>query len=364
MPERQGAPGAIRIPFRAALERQPWRYHWFNAMRWFEAHNPSLPRFGTAARPSQEALRVSQQPSLQFAPATLSGFGFDRAGRPRIEQLGFGLFGPNGPLPLHITEHARARAELDKDDALRAFADMFHHRFALLFYRAWASAQAAASHDRPDDDRFGFYVASLAGYGEPGMRAADAVPSHAKLFMAGHLVRLTRNPEGLASILRAYFGCPFRVEEWVMNWLRLAPDDQTALGVRAETARLGVSAVCGAAVPDRRHRFRLHAGPLDLAAYERFLPGGAWHRVVRDWVRNYIGFELCWDLRLILRGDQIRPLALGGTARLGWTAWLSSNPGGHDRGELILDCERARRATGQDLTPPNSAPTMRSSCQQ
>lgn len=343
------------LPLRKWLEVEPWRVDWFNALRWFEAKNPHKPRLGMATRPSDEVLRVTQPPSLQFAPASLVGFDHDKHGHPRLAQLGFGLFGPNGPLPLHITEFARSVASVDKDEGLQAFVDIFQHRAALLFYRAWASAQATTSLDRPDDDSFGRYLGSLAGYGEAANAGHDSVPDHARRHMSGHLVRLTRNPEGLTAILASFFGWPFRVEEWVMNWLTLMPEDRSELGGHGDASRLGVGAVCGEAVPDRLHRFRIHAGPLDLAAYERFLPDGAWHRPLRDWVRHYTGFELAWDTRLILRAGEVPATRLGGETRLGWTSWLEMGARDRDAGDLILDCE------GLDAHAQHRSETMRSS---
>jgi type VI secretion system protein ImpH len=133
-----------------------------------------------------------------------------------------------------------------------------------------------------------------------------------------------------------------------MNWLELSPEDRSELGGHGDASRLGVGAVCGVAVPDRLHRFRIHAGPLDLAAYERFLPGADWHDMLRDWIRNYTGFELAWDIRLILRADQVPAVRLGGQSRLGWTSWLGVSAQKQDRGDLILDCE------GQSANPQYS----------
>lgn len=350
---------ATTVPYRRLLENEPWRIDFFNALRWFEAKNPHKPRLGKAVRPADEVLRVSQPPSLQFAPAALAGFDHDERGRPRLAQLGFGLFGPNGPLPLHITEYARSVGTIDKDGGLQGFVDIFQHRAALLFYRAWSSAQGTTSLDRTDDDTFSRLVGSLAGYGEAESAGHDAVPDHARRYMSGHLVRPTRNPEGLVSILTSFFGWPFRIEEWVMNWLAVSPEDRSVLGGRSDASRLGVGAVCGVAVPDRLHRFRIHAGPLDLAAYERLLPDGAWHRPLRDWVRHYTGFELAWDLRLVLRADEVPAATLGGSARLGWTCWMGGGSGRGDRGDLVLDCEAPHRHPPQNDSM-NSASTRSS----
>lgn len=68
----------------------------------------------------------------------------------------FGMLGPNGPLPLHLTEYARSRSIHAGDQTLVRFLDIFHHRFMALFYRAWAQAQPTVSLDRPGEDRFSF----------------------------------------------------------------------------------------------------------------------------------------------------------------------------------------------------------------
>lgn len=346
LPRRQ-----IAVPREAALREAPWSFDWFGVMRWMEARNPDWPRFGEALRPSDEPVRVSQDPSLAFAPATLSRIGSGANGRLTLEQTAFGLFGPNGPMPLHLTEHVRARSEYDRDRSQRAFSDIFHHRFALLFYRAWASAQSTVSLDRPGEDRFSHYVDSLSGYGQGSLNRRDTVPDHARRHMAGHLVRSTRCPSGLQAILEDFFDCRFRVQEWMPSWLRLEPDERTALGREADSARLGQGAICGVAVPDRQHRFRLHAGPLGLSAYEAFLPGHKREVQVRDWVRNYIGFELEWDLRLILRKEEVPKARLGETARLGWTSWLGGATDGKDRGDLVIEGERGKRDAGESNLP-------------
>jgi type VI secretion system protein ImpH len=329
------------IPFAEEAHKEPWRFDWFGTMRWLEARNPSFPRFGTAERPAHEVVRVSQKPSLNFAPSTLNGFARTPQGTTRIEQAAFGLYGPNGPMPLHFTEFARERSEYDNDHALQGFLDIFHHRFALLFYRAWASVQAAPSLDRREKDHFSRYAGSLIGYGEPFFDKCDSIPDHARRYVAGHLVRLTRNPEGLVAILRNFFGCSFRIQEWMPRWLKLREEDCTRLGNEVATNRLGCGAICGMSALDRQYGFRIHIGPLPFDRYLTFLPGQKHFRQLRDWVRNYVGIELSWDVRLILRHDEIPSLRLGAaTGMLGWTTWLGRLAAGEDRGDLVLAGEK------------------------
>jgi type VI secretion system protein ImpH len=74
------------------------------------------------------------------------------------------MLGPNGPLPIHFTEITRERSDHRHDHTLDDFLNIFHHRAFTQFYRAWFSAQSVVSLDRPEEERFSFYVASLSGH--------------------------------------------------------------------------------------------------------------------------------------------------------------------------------------------------------
>ncbi|MGE5171336.1 MAG: type VI secretion system baseplate subunit TssG [Rudaea sp.] len=334
-----------------------FRFDLYYALRRIEATRADMPLLGRAARPVDEPVRVGQEPSLSFAPAAIATLEPARGAiPPRIVIHSFGLFGPNGPLPNHLTEYVRDRLRNAGDATLARFADILHQRLILLFYRAWAQAQSVVSLDRPHDDSFSRYVASLIGIGGAHERRRDAVPDHAKFANAGHLVRRTRNAEGLASILRGFFGAPVRIVEFCCHWLRLAPGQRTRLGIPGPGATLGVAAVAGNAVWDGQSRFRIEIGAMPLDAYEQFLPGGRRFRQLVGWVRNYVGVELAWDVRVVLARDAVpRPL-LGEYGRLGWTTWIGKRPARSDADDLVLDAERWAARIGPRLgdLPGNS----------
>jgi type VI secretion system ImpH/TssG family protein len=152
----------------AALARAPGEYDFFQALRRIEAAFPEKPRLGEAARPADEPVRLGQEPSLAFPPASLaSATAADGERAARVAVRFFGLFGPNGPLPLHLTEHAREQIRDDGDHGFSRFADIFHHRLLLLFYRAWAKSEPVRMRDRPDDDEFAQHLAALIGLALP-----------------------------------------------------------------------------------------------------------------------------------------------------------------------------------------------------
>jgi type VI secretion system protein ImpH len=333
------------------LEARPYGFDFFQALRRIECLFPSKPRLGAGQRPADEPVRLAQEPSLSFAPATLSSFELPKEGRPaRMEVRFLGLLGPNGPLPLHLTEYARERMLHEADRTFPRFLDVFNHRFLALFYRAWAQAQPTVNLDRPGEDRFAAYVGSSFGLASPRLINRDAVSDFAKLFFAGQLVRQVRNKDGLAAMLGAYFRVPVAIEEFVGHWMKLPERERTRLG--GVGAVLGRGAVAGASVWDRQHKFRIWLGPLTLATYEGFLPGGTAIGKLLAWVRQYLCFELEWDARLVLAKGEVPKSVLGKYGRLGWTTWLGERARDADAVELVLDPERLMR--GRRTTTMNA----------
>src|SRR3982751_966941 len=96
------------IAFGAALAAAPYRFDFYQTLRRLECLAEPRPRWGEARRPVEEPIRLGQEPELSFAPAPIASFGPGRRGMPsRLHVRLFGLLGPNGPLPLHLTERAR-----------------------------------------------------------------------------------------------------------------------------------------------------------------------------------------------------------------------------------------------------------------
>jgi type VI secretion system protein ImpH len=327
------------------LAREPYRFDFFEALRLIECRQAEKPRLGKSVKASDDPIRLAQQPELDFAPSTLAAFEPGADGSPpRLSVRFLGLFGPNGPLPLHLTEYARERVRHHGDRAFSRFADVFHHRMLCLFYRAWANAQPTVCHDRPDSDRFAVYLGSLFGIGVPSVRNRDAMPDLAKLYFTGHLSGQTKHPEGLRALIGDFLGIPVTVREFVGEWMEIAAHEQSRLGISPHSASLGMSVVVGARVWGCQHKFRIVLGPMALDRYRAMLPGGKSLVELIAIVRNYVGDELVWDLNLVLRYQEVPSLQLDGSAQLGWTSWLGTRQGEKDADELRLNphFQRAR----------------------
>jgi len=325
------------VAAKAELMARLHQFDFFPALRLLENLHPELPRIGRAARPSREPVRLGQQPSLGFATSSLAAYteGVDEL-PDRLDVLFFGMFGPNGPLPLHLTEYAFERERQERDPTFRRFADVFHHRMLALFYRAWADAQPAVSLDRRDDDRFFNYVGSLIGLGLESARDHDALPDYARLNLAGLLSMQNRPAEGLQRALEHFLAVPVTLEEFVGEWLQLPETNLLKLGRSEQSGLLGVTTTAGARTWYCQSKFRIVCGPLDIASFRRLLPNSDSLPRLQGLVRMFAGDELQWELGLVLKRDDVPKMQLGRAGELGWTSWLGERRSVRDADDVVV----------------------------
>lgn len=343
----------------ARLSAAPWTFDFAMAVRRLENANPHLPRVGHATRLSDDVVRFGQEPTLAFAPSTVSEYRPAQpgdAGRPRPAMMRvrfMGLCGPNGAMPLHITEYLRDRTLNHKDLAPARFFDLFNHRMIALFYRAWAINQQPVSYERSADvkdragsgqpasrraepDRFAMMIASLFGQGQAALRDRDAMPDLAKLHYSGWLSNHVKNADGLEAIVGDFLGVPCHVETFVGQWVRLPPESYCRLGGPRSATELGTSTIVGSQVWSVQQQFRIRLGPMTFKEYQRFLPGKPSLQRLAAVVRNYVGDELDWTVKLVLKADEVPRVQLGSLGQVGWSTWVGSQPFTHDVEDLEL----------------------------
>jgi type VI secretion system protein ImpH len=355
------------------LEAEPYAFDFFQAIRRLDCANPDKPRTGHSLRPADDPMRFGQEASMAFAPATLHSVEKQKKRPPRLIQRFFGMLGPQGPLPLHITEYIRDRLR-NEDLTLLRFLDVFHHRMVSFFYRAWARVRPTVSFDNATGDRFGEYVASVFGMGMRSLTDRDALPDLPKRHFAGLMGCQTRHAEGLLAILSGYFRLPVEIQEFIGQWIELPANCRCLLG--QSSAGLGVNTTVGSHVWDCQQKFRVTFGPLSLDDYYRMLPAGfsvdattgevrpithagelsedgqaregerrvssgvSLERLTAA-VRGYAGDQLQWDLQLFLRKEELPPLGLGLVGHLGWSSWIMRDRMQRDPGDLVLDAMEA-----------------------
>lgn len=299
-------------------DARSWRFD--AALRLLALANPGQPRLGTSAHVGEDALRLTQAPGLDFPVGELAGFtGAQRV--PRLEQQLIGLLGPNGPMPLAFSEHVLERAVQAGDRAPQHFLDIFHHRLAALFHRAWAARSPESAHDRPGEDWFTAQLLALGG-SRSGQDAAVGDGERAAL--AGLLLARSRGAAGLAALLGLVLRVPVEVSCFQPSCVPLSPADRCRIGRRGAGSRLG-SAVLGRSLHSRSDAIAIRLGPLDGEAFARLAPGSAGFRRLRWAVRTWLTRPLEVEVRWVLGSASVPRTRLGAT-RLGRDSWMRLRP--------------------------------------
>lgn len=245
-----------------------------------------------------------------------------------------GLLGAHGALPAHVTERIAAWQSAHGDPAPRAFLDLLSNRMLALFYRAWRKnrVEHMASAPAGGPDRFRPLLLALAGCAPAGRaEATGPLPDDLVAHFAGLLQQQPRSGIVLERVLGDYFGIEVALEEAVGYWDRLQAGEQAALGLNAE---LGENVLLGERSwrPDLRARLRL--GPLDAARFAYFLPSGAGSAALRAILRRFAPPTVGFEVQLILRAGEVRPVQLSGQMRLGRDSFLVSCGAAGDRADM------------------------------
>jgi type VI secretion system protein ImpH len=274
-----------------------------------------------------EALRVVWR-DLQ----TVAANGDEAAGQRRLERVELtpafiGLLGAGGTLPTCYTEMLVQSEAEHRNDAARAFLDIFLHRTVALFYEAWRKHRLAVQYEADRRHQFLPLMLAVAGIGDKRLRdqlraAEGGVADDALALFAGSLQRRPVSARVLQQVLAHYFRVPVVIEQFIGRWFTLPRANQSMLGM--SNMRLGRDLTIGERVWQRDLRLRLTLGPLGAKRYRRFLPGGPGALALRELLALLGGPTLEYEVRLQVRAEDLRGLTLDAVQapRLGWDSFL------------------------------------------
>lgn len=316
----------------------------FELMRWLETPER---RFGRAGGPAQEPARLGQQIRLGPAACEISAWDPGRSEAPAWIAVEItGLFGPEGPMPLHLSRRILERMserwfpgdpspEPGADRTFLEFCNLLQHRMIAFHYRAFAEAQPAVAADHGGRGQVTIMLAALAGIGLPGITEAlddpDLVLRHAT-----SLASEIRNPERLEEVLSDLLDAPVQVVEFTPCWQTIPAGLGSRLGLAY--ASLGRSAVLGPRIYQPQGRAEIQVGPLTLGHYLALAGEGSAQQALCHVLRFVMGEETGFDLRLVLAEGEIPASLLGKGPALGRTAWLAGGKAG-DRGDLVMSLD-------------------------
>jgi type VI secretion system protein ImpH len=306
---------------------------------------------GRDAHPAREVVRFVAETAMAFPASDLTSYREESGAQPVLGVSFMGMHGPSGVMPYFYSELILTRIR-EKDTALAAFLDLFLHRAASFFLRAWTKYRLTAQ-TPPDDTARDLLPAeagisglidAIIGFGTGGLIGRLAPPQTALRFYAGALAGNPRSAVVLEAVLSDYFSESIHVDTFSPHWHRLPVSEQTRL-VPTGYCRLGDEAVIGEKIMRPEGAYRIELGPLSYARFRMFLPDREPLRHLVHFARLFTGEALYFDVRLSLRKQDVPLLKLGDWGggdgpRLGWNTWASNLAAVEDKNDTLLSCDR------------------------
>ncbi|MEM9319499.1 MAG: type VI secretion system baseplate subunit TssG [Pseudomonadota bacterium] len=335
-----------------SLPASPELISFFELLRQLERRSG---RFGRSDGPSKEPARLGQGLRQSFATGDIQAVvdrGNDKP--PQVLANAIGLYGPEGPMPFHITRWMLERAsnrwfsgdDLTTDTAFLDFSNLLQHRMIAFYWRSWADHRPAVQVEKGTGGAVMAMMQAFAGIGlsDETDRAPDR--AYAKLHHATSLFKRVQGPDRLTEYLGSVIGQPVALTEFVGVWTEIPPHLQTRLGRTA--GKLGQDAVIGARFFERQGRAEIKIGPLDLPNFTALLDDKARREELRHAILFAMGRAIEFDVVLSLDAADVPPTKLG-EVRLGEVSWLG-RPDGETADDKVL-----RRFTTKPTTPRKKA---------
>ena len=319
----------------AKLHENPCQFEFFQAVRLIERLLPGRAPVGRFVSPDKEVVRFNAHSAFPFPASQIQQILWD--GEVPVMVVNFmGLTGPMGVLPLYYTELILDRVR-NKDYGIVQFFDIFNHRMISLFYQAWEKYRFTIAYERGERDKFSHHLMDLIGIGSGSLQARLRVDDDSLLYYGGLLALRPRSAAALQRIIEDYFNVTVEIEQFTGAWFRLAEKDLCVFDrASTDSEQLGCGAVVGDEIWHQQSGVRLHIGPLALEQYLDFLPSGTAYEPLQSLAKFAGRGELDFQVRLILKKDEVPACELGGTPRLGWTSWAKTEPKPEHAGDTIL----------------------------
>jgi type VI secretion system protein ImpH len=354
-------------PLSEELYRRPNRFQFIQLVRLLRKWKPGRASVGRDADPGDEVVRFRSDTGYGFATGDVLSLSTpdpdtadERSLRVPDEMVVsfLGIATPNsfGSLPTPYVEEIRGRNR-DKNFAFRDFIDLFNHRLASLFYRAWERSRPEVLHDLGERSAYESVLHALIGLEGEIHRRRLPCDSRDLLGRAGLLSMRPAGQSAIEGLVESLIGIPARVEQFLPTWYEMDTDDRSRLGQRNST--LGADMSLGSQVCLAQWRFRVRIGPMDFARYRSLLPGSAACDTLASAIRLAVGPEYDFELNLVLDSAAVPPLRLGSqegaepACRLGWSSWLDRTGIERDADDAIFTPDLARE---EDRARPETTP--------
>ncbi|WP_219114836.1 type VI secretion system baseplate subunit TssG [Janthinobacterium sp. UMAB-56] len=287
----------------------------------------------------EDCLRLHGSASLSFAPGEIEQLWLepqaDGETQVHVQAAMLGFLGVHGSLPLHYTETLARHERQTGDGGARAWLDMLSHRALALFYQAWARYRIECQQDADGGDFLPLQLALAGAWPAEVARQEDGLPAHVLAHYAALLRHRPVSADVMQALLAEYFGVPVRMQRFIGAWFWRAAQERTLLA--NAHARLGQGAMLGERCRRADLRVRLVLGPLARHVYEDFLPGRPGALALRQMLALFGLPCMSFEIRLVLRREDVHTCILGMGASLAEDAFLADKLPSRERDDMHYD---------------------------
>lgn len=226
------------------------------------------------------------------------------------------LAGMYGALPDTYGEEIADR----KNQDMRDFLDIFHHRLMGLLYRFYRKNRIFLGSTNVKNNIVGKILHNLTGlslFKKPFQFQETGIFPLFNLFW-----RNGASVSGVQDLISAYFHIKTKVIPFLGGWIY--PDKSALSYLNKSYQALNQSLFIGRKTWDDTYGFTICIGPMDFEKYVTFIPSVQQNfPILRQLLLYYIGNSYHARLQLHLRSDTVPALCLGKRSYLNFTTWIS-----------------------------------------
>jgi len=162
-------------------------------------HEPSL-----RTEPEKEVALFKSDASIAFPGSDLSTLERNHTGLFTLTTKFLGFSGSQSPLPGYYLDRM-ARESAQNEEGLKAFLDLFSHRWTQFAYHAWRKYRYYICFRNGGTDAFSLRMYSLVGLGNTSVRDRLAINHSKMLAYAGILATPGRSPDVVCNLVSHCF---------------------------------------------------------------------------------------------------------------------------------------------------------------
>lgn len=233
--------------------------------------------------------------------------------RIHLTNLVVGLTGMQGVMPYTYTNKLKRTSRKQRVE-IQKFLGLFNHKLTAQFVDASLSYNLPIRYEIDKENSYLEILHALSGYIGTQHQQRDLDDYFAEF--SGLMQGQNNTAHALRTMLGCVFNHPVEVKEYVVEKFNLAEQQKTKLG-GANPFLLGINTFCGDSIRQIDGKIEIQIGPLPYAQYLQFLPKQKLSNKLKNILQSWCSPTLLIDLRLVLAKEDVQPLQLSSTSRIG-----------------------------------------------